>query len=76
MWDFTTVGLVLVFVGFVAVAVSLLTSRGSAGSAAKGAGVVMIGPIPLIFGSDAKWASAAIGLAIVLVLVGALVHVV
>lgn len=34
----------------------------------KGGGVVMIGPVPIIFGSDAKWASAAIGLAIVLIL--------
>jgi len=34
----------------------------------RGGGVVMIGPIPIIFGSDAKWASIAIGLAIVLVL--------
>lgn len=75
MWDFTTVGLALVFVGFVAVAVSLLTSGGSASSDAKGAGVIMVGPIPLIFGSDAKWASVAVGLAIVLVLVGMLVHV-
>ena len=29
----------------------------------------MIGPIPIIFGSDARWASVAIVLAIILILV-------
>ncbi|MDG6985607.1 MAG: DUF131 domain-containing protein [Nitrososphaerota archaeon] len=34
----------------------------------RGGGVVMIGPIPIIFGSDTRWASVAIVLAIVLML--------
>lgn len=34
----------------------------------KGGGVVMIGPIPIIFGSDVRHASLAIALAIILVL--------
>jgi uncharacterized protein (TIGR00304 family) len=33
----------------------------------KGGGVIMIGPIPIIFGTDPKWTVAAIVLAIVLV---------
>jgi uncharacterized protein (TIGR00304 family) len=35
----------------------------------RGGGVVLIGPIPIIFGTDAKWASIAIVLAIILALV-------
>ena len=35
----------------------------------KGGGVVMVGPIPIIFGTDAKWTVVAIVLAIVLVVV-------
>ncbi|MDG7008998.1 MAG: DUF131 domain-containing protein [Nitrososphaerota archaeon] len=53
--------------GMMAAAV-LSQSRGQGGEV-KGGGVVMIGPIPIVFGSDAKWASAAIFLAIVLILV-------
>lgn len=34
----------------------------------KGGGVVMIGPIPVIFGSDARYASLAIALTIILML--------
>ena len=60
-------GMVLIMVGLAAVVVSAL--RGSQGgeSQVKGAGVVMIGPIPIVFGSDAKWASVAIVLAAALV---------
>jgi uncharacterized protein (TIGR00304 family) len=36
----------------------------------------MIGPIPIIFGTDAKWASIAIILAIVLVLLSILLYLV
>ncbi len=38
------------------------------GTKVKGGGVVMIGPIPIIFGSDVKYASLAIVLAIILML--------
>ena len=37
---------------------------------ARGGGVVMIGPIPLVFGSDARWAVLALALAIALVILG------
>jgi uncharacterized protein (TIGR00304 family) len=38
------------------------------GMKVKGGGVVMIGPIPVIFGSDVKYASLAMALAIILML--------
>jgi uncharacterized protein (TIGR00304 family) len=58
-------GLVLVFLAFV---MSGKTSKGGEKQTqVRGGGVVMIGPIPIIFGSDAKWTSIAIVLAIVLI---------
>ncbi len=69
MADLTTAGLVLVLAGFGIIAVSLLSEAKKSGAEIKGGGVVMIGPIPIIFGSDAKWASIAIVLAIVLLLI-------
>jgi uncharacterized protein (TIGR00304 family) len=69
MVDLVQAGFLLVLVGFVVLAASMLRSAKNGGGQVKGGGVVMIGPIPIIFGSDAKWASVAIALAIVLVLV-------
>ncbi len=76
VWDFTTIGLGLIFLGFGIVAVAMLKSSESSESGVKGAGVIMVGPIPLVFGSDAKWASVAIALAVVLLLLSLLLHVV
>jgi uncharacterized protein (TIGR00304 family) len=66
--DLIAAGLVLILAGFGVVALSLLLDRRRSGAEVRGGGVVMIGPIPIIFGSDAKWASVAIVLAILLVL--------
>ncbi len=68
MVDLVTAGMVLVLLGFGVVVVSLLSETKKSGAEVKGGGVVMIGPIPIVFGSDMKWASVAIVLAIVLVL--------
>ena len=66
MVDLFLLGLVLVLMGFGAVVVSMLEGSRDEGVEVKGGGVVMIGPIPIIFGSDARWASFALVLAIVL----------
>lgn len=68
MVDLILAGLVLVLAGLGVMAVSLFSEGRRAGSEVKGGGVLMVGPIPIILGSDSKWASAAIVLAIVLVL--------
>ena len=68
VFDLITAGLLLVLAGFGVVAVSMLNGSKKGEGRVRGGGVVMIGPIPIIFGSDAKWASVAIGLAIALVL--------
>jgi uncharacterized protein (TIGR00304 family) len=66
------VGLALIFLGFGIVVVAMLMKSNE--SEIKGAGVIMIGPIPLIFGSNAKWASVAIILAIVLIILSLLLY--
>ena len=66
-------GLLIVIAGFGVVALSLMGGGHRGDAQVKGGAVVMIGPIPIIFGSDAKWASVAIVLAIVLVVLTLLV---
>ena len=67
--DLVTVGILVVLAGFAVVLVSTLGGPGEGKTEVRGGGVLMIGPIPIIFGSDMKWASVAIALAIVLLLV-------
>jgi uncharacterized protein (TIGR00304 family) len=69
-------GILLVLLGFGAVVLSIAASARNEEAKVRGAGVVMVGPIPIIFGSDAKWASIAVALAIVLVVVGLLSYLV
>ena len=70
MFDLVLVGVGIILAGFLVLMIAA-SSGGSEGdrTRVRGGGVVMIGPIPIIFGSDARWASVAIVLAIVLVLV-------
>jgi len=74
MLDLTLAGIVLIIVGFAVVFIAMISSVRKEGGEVKGAGIVMIGPIPIVFGSDAKWASIAIVLAIVLVVVSLLFY--
>lgn len=68
-------GLVVLAVGFVSLIGAVLQSNREKGQGTvKGGAVVMVGPIPIIFGSDAKWASIALILAIVLVVISVLVY--
>jgi len=77
MLDLVTAGILLIFAGIVVVMVAIVLSAGRDGrSEVKGAGVVMIGPVPIVFGSDGKWVSIAIVLAIVLLVLGLLYYVV
>jgi uncharacterized protein (TIGR00304 family) len=75
VWDLVSAGLALVLAGFGVVAVALLRSENTGHSEVKGGGVIMVGPIPLVFASDSKWASVAIVLAIALMLLALLFYV-
>jgi uncharacterized protein (TIGR00304 family) len=74
MLELVFVGIGLIVVGFLVVLMSTAMSGRSSEeeerrTEVRGGGIIMIGPIPIIFGSDAKWASAAIVLAIVLIVI-------
>jgi uncharacterized protein (TIGR00304 family) len=56
-------GIILIFIGII------LSSLGGADrgeTKVEGGGVVLIGPVPIIFGTNAKWAVIALILAIAL----------
>lgn len=59
-------GMLVIFAGMVKDAVS--TKEGSRGEI-RGGGVIMIGPVPIIFGTDRESAAAVIVLALLLVVV-------
>jgi uncharacterized protein (TIGR00304 family) len=77
LFDFALAGTLLVFAGVVVILIAFLLSsaRGKESRPeVRGGGVIMIGPVPIVFGSDAKWASFAIVLAIVLMVVALLLY--
>jgi uncharacterized protein (TIGR00304 family) len=76
MVDLILAGVVLVLIGFGVMVAAMLSQAQKKGASVRGGGVVMVGPVPIIFGSDMKWASIAIVLAIILVLVTLLLNVV
>ena len=76
MIDLTTAGLVIVLVGIGVMVVAMLSQAGKEGREVRGGGVIMVGPVPIIFGSDMKWASIAIVLAIVLVVLTVVLYLV
>ncbi|RMF91743.1 MAG: DUF131 domain-containing protein [Methanobacteriota archaeon] len=57
-------GMVMIFAGILG---ETLSAKGDARTEVRGGGVVMIGPIPLIFGTDRESAQTVMVLAIVLV---------
>lgn len=73
MIDLTSTGILVVFVGIAIILLAtFLSAKKDRNAKAQGGGVVMVGPIPIIFGSDAKWASIAAILAIMLIILGLL----
>ncbi len=63
------IALVLIIVGIVIIVLAVLASAGKSGKTegegkVKGAGVIMIGPIPIIFGTDKKSVKTVITLAL------------
>ena len=74
MFDLVLIGVGMILAGFMVIFLAAAMSGGSSSSdqgeertKARGGGVIIIGPIPIVFGSDSKWASIAMVLAIVLV---------
>jgi uncharacterized protein (TIGR00304 family) len=70
--DLVFIGVAIILAGFLVVFLAMMIgSRPSEGAErrteVRGGGVILIGPIPIVFGSDAKWTSIAILLTIVLI---------
>jgi uncharacterized protein (TIGR00304 family) len=62
-----SLGIILIAVGIIIVILAVLLSIGKAENVkVKGAGVIMIGPIPIIFGSDKKSVKTIAALALAL----------
>jgi len=73
MADLVLIGVAIILAGFLVVFLALMMARGPSKSGerrteAKGGGVILIGPIPIVFGSDAKWMSIAIVLTILMII--------
>ncbi len=73
MQDLVLLGAGIAAVGFLVIFLATVLGAGSEGGRGgkdvevRGGGVITIGPIPIIFGTDPKWAVIAIVLAIVLI---------
>lgn len=53
------IGLLLIFIGFVALFTGLAASSLKGEANVKGGGVVFLGPVPIVFGTDSGSAVAA-----------------
>jgi uncharacterized protein (TIGR00304 family) len=75
MIDLTVIGTAIILAGFMLLILAMISSARSSEDGERqtqakgGGGVIMVGPIPIIFGSDAKWTSIAIALAIALIVI-------
>jgi uncharacterized protein (TIGR00304 family) len=75
MPDLVLIGVAIILAGFLVVFLAMMMmsaktpEEGERQTQVKGGGVILIGPIPIIFGSDAKWTSIAIVLAIILIVI-------
>ncbi len=70
--DLTLVGFALVFLGIILIFLGVAGQATRGGAEVRGGGVVMIGPIPIIFGTDVESTKTVILLAIALIVVALL----
>ncbi|MFP3229972.1 MAG: DUF131 domain-containing protein [Caldisphaera sp.] len=65
-----TIGFIIIMIGFIIIFVGAIYSSGQqSNQKTEVGGVIMIGPIPIIFGNSWKAATIAIALAIVLMII-------
>jgi uncharacterized protein (TIGR00304 family) len=67
---FYALGIALILVGIIVIiaAIIVASARRAGKGKVKGAGVIMIGPIPIIFGTDKKSVKTVLALALALVI--------
>ncbi len=71
--NFITTGIILMVLGMLVLFIGMLArsvnSSGGSKSEVKGGGVILIGPVPIVFGTDAESAKTVLILAIILMLI-------
>ncbi len=67
MKELVSIGIVLIFLGVIILMIGMISETGKVEG--KGAGIVMIGPIPIIFGTDAGSVKTVMVLAVILIVV-------
>jgi len=73
MADYSLIGFIVILAGIAVIVFASLASAHQGErkeTEVKGGGVVMIGPVPIIFGNDARWIIVAIVLAGLLLFLG------
>jgi uncharacterized protein (TIGR00304 family) len=70
-------GIILIFLGFIVaflgIIISIIGSMREGGGEVEGGGIIMIGPIPLIFGKGSRWILPALIIAIFLILLSIII---
>jgi uncharacterized protein (TIGR00304 family) len=65
-----TVGFTLLFAGIIVLAIAIILAfLSSSTSTAKGGGVILVGPVPIIFGTDKKSLRTVLVLSITLTII-------
>ena len=69
--ELVQLGVLLTFAGIVIIAVAffLMFSKQSGEGRVQGGGAVLIGPIPVVWGTDKRWIFVAIALLLIIMLV-------
>lgn len=72
-----TIGIMLIILGFFFIILGMMRAKESAGEEitqekVKGGGVILIGPVPIVFGTDKRYALLLMILAIVLMVLAVL----
>ncbi len=62
-------GFVMLLLGMLLVAAGMLAQAGKQGAEVRGGGVVLIGPLPVVFGTDAQSVRTLLILTLLLILV-------
>jgi len=75
---FVNMGYILIIAGFAVIVLAVLSAvfHAGRGGRVQGGGIILIGPIPIVFGSDAKTVKSLVYLAIVLMVIVAVLMII
>lgn len=67
-YDLVSLGFILLIAGVFLIIAGMLGQAKASDASVKGGGIIMIGPLPIIFGTDVQSVKIVIALAILLIL--------